>query len=68
MYKRQTYSYLMEILRGEGYETVMIPGVPSFCAVAARLGVSLTEMNSPLHIVCLLYTSCWIFFCCCVLN
>ena len=46
-----TYSYLMEILRGEGYETVMIPGVPSFCAVAARLGVSLTEMNSPLHIV-----------------
>ena len=41
----------MEILRGEGYETVMIPGVPSFCAVAARLGVSLTEMNSPLHIV-----------------
>lgn len=46
-----TYSYLMEMLRGEGYETVMIPGVPSFCAVAARLGVSLTEMNSPLHIV-----------------
>lgn len=46
-----TYSYLMEILRERGYETVMIPGVPSFCAVAARLGVSLTEdMNKPLHI------------------
>ena len=28
----------------------MVPGVPSFCAVAARLGVSLTEMNGPLHI------------------
>ena len=27
-----------------------VPGVSSFCAVAARLGVSLTEMNSPLHI------------------
>lgn len=29
----------------------MVPGVPSFCAVAARLGISLTEMNAPLHIV-----------------
>ena len=45
-----TYSYLMEILKDQGYETVMVPGVPSFCAVAARLGVSLTEMNGPLHI------------------
>ena len=45
-----TYSYLMQIFKDRGYETVMVPGVPSFCAVAARLGVSLTEMNSPLHI------------------
>ena len=45
-----TYSYLMEILGGQGYKTVMVPGVPSFCAVAARLGISLTEMNGPLHI------------------
>ena len=45
-----TYSYLMEIFKEQGYETVMVPGVPSFCAVAARLGVSLTEMNGPLHI------------------
>jgi precorrin-2/cobalt-factor-2 C20-methyltransferase len=45
-----TYAYLMELLGERGYETVMIPGVPSFCAVAARLGVSLTEMNSTLHI------------------
>ena len=41
---------LREVLGEQGYETVMVPGVPSFCAVAARLGVSLTEMNSPLHI------------------
>ena len=34
-----------------GYETVMIPGVPSFCASAAALGRSLTEMNEPLHIL-----------------
>ena len=29
----------------------MIAGVPSFCASAARLGVSLTEMNQGLHIL-----------------
>lgn len=45
-----TYSYLMELLRDRGYETVMVPGVPSFCAVAARLGVSLTGMDTALHI------------------
>lgn len=45
-----TYSYLMEILKDQGYETAMIPGVPSFCAVAARLNVSLTEMGTALHI------------------
>ena len=45
-----TYSYLMELLRERGYETAMVPGVPSFCAVAARLGISLTEMNTALHI------------------
>lgn len=45
-----SYSYLMEILKERGYETAMIPGVPSFCAVAARLNVSLTEMGTALHI------------------
>lgn len=46
-----TAGYMVALLKGRGYETVMIPGVPSFCAVAARLGASLTEMNTPLHIV-----------------
>lgn len=45
-----TYCYLMELVRGRGFETRMVAGVPSFCAVAARLGISLTEKNSPLHI------------------
>ena len=45
-----TGGYLMEQLKARGYETVMSPGVPSFCAAAARLGVSLTEMGSALHI------------------
>nr|WP_325184246.1 precorrin-2 C(20)-methyltransferase [uncultured Oscillibacter sp.] len=46
-----TFGYLMDILTGQGYESVMIPGVPSFCAVAARLGISLTAPDSPLHIL-----------------
>lgn len=29
----------------------MIPGVPSFCAAAARLGTSLTLGEVPLHII-----------------
>ena len=27
------------------------PGIPSFCAAAARLGISLTDMQSPVHLV-----------------
>lgn len=46
-----TYCYLMELLKEQGYETAMSAGVPSFCAVAARLGISLTTMNAPLHII-----------------
>ena len=46
-----TFGYLMDILAGEGYEAVMVPGVPSFCAVAARLGLSLTTASAPLHIL-----------------
>lgn len=46
-----TYCYLMELVKERGFETQMVAGVPSFCAIAARLGISLTEMNSPLHIV-----------------
>ncbi|MGN0629415.1 MAG: precorrin-2 C(20)-methyltransferase [Oscillospiraceae bacterium] len=46
-----TFSYIMEIVTAHGYEAVVIPGVTSFCASAARLGISLTSMNSPLHII-----------------
>ena len=45
-----TFCYLMEEIRAMEYEIRMVAGVPSFCAVAARLGISLTEMNTPLHI------------------
>ncbi len=43
--------YLLPSLQEEGYATEIIPGVPSFCAIAARLQVSLTEANLPLHIL-----------------
>ena len=46
-----TGSYLTDLLRERGCQTVMVPGVPSFCAAAARLGRSLTEMDLPVHIV-----------------
>jgi len=45
-----TFSYLAERL-ADRYRVVMIPGVTSFCASAAALGMSLTEMNRPLHII-----------------
>lgn len=43
--------YLLQKLAAMGYRTAMVPGVPSFCAAAARLGISLTGMHSPLHLV-----------------
>ena len=45
-----TCGRMMELVKGKGFRTRMIPGVPSFCAVAARLGESLTEDSAPLHI------------------
>lgn len=46
-----TPMYLHHILRQQGYETRMIPGVPSFCAVAAALDVSLCEGGEMLQII-----------------
>lgn len=46
-----TFGYIREIVGGAGYETAAVPGVPSFCAVAALLGTSLTTMQKPLHII-----------------
>ena len=46
-----TAYYILERVRSDGFEVVMCPGVTSFCAVAARLGRSLTRMGEPLHIL-----------------
>ena len=46
-----TFGYLAGPAAARGFRTEMIPGVTSFSAAAARLGVSLTEMDQPLHIL-----------------
>ena len=46
-----TYYYVHEIVANRGYEAILVPGVPSFCAVAARLGTSLCERSDRLLIV-----------------
>ena len=46
-----TFSYIQHILEDEGYEVELVSGIPSFCAAAARLGISLTEWDEMLHIL-----------------
>ena len=46
-----TFSYLQHILEADGYTVELVSGIPSFCAAAARLGVSLTEWDEPLHVI-----------------
>ena len=46
-----TFSYLQHILEADGYKVELVPGIPSFCAAAARLGISLTEWDEMLHVV-----------------
>ena len=46
-----TFSYIQHIMEDEGYEVELVSGIPSFCAAAARLGISLTEGNEPLHVI-----------------
>lgn len=46
-----TYIYIHRIVRARGYGTQIISGIPSFCAVAARLGGSLADRSEQLHII-----------------
>ena len=46
-----TYLYVHRRVRERGYEAELVPGVPSFCAAAARLGRSLCEGSQRLLIV-----------------
>ena len=46
-----TYIYVHKKVLSRGYDAELIPGVPSFCAVAARLGTALCEKSERLLIV-----------------
>ena len=46
-----TFSYIQHIVDNDGYKTEFVSGIPSFCAAAARMNISLAEWNEPLHII-----------------
>ena len=46
-----TWGYVMDLIRERGYETAMVPGIPSFCAAASRLDATLVSWGSPLHVI-----------------
>ena len=46
-----TYMYLHQRVLSRGYNVEVVPGVPSFCAAAARLNRSLCQGREPLLII-----------------
>lgn len=46
-----TFTYLQTLVKQHGYETVLVSGITSFCAAAARMDIPLTEWNQPLHVL-----------------
>lgn len=46
-----TYIYIHKRVVGMGYQAEIISGIPSFCAVSARLNMGLVEKAEPLHII-----------------
>lgn len=46
-----TCLYIHERMGKMGYDTQLIPGVPSFCAVAARMNTGLVKNREELHII-----------------
>ncbi len=46
-----TYTYIDERIKQRGYNTEMVSGVPSFCAVAAALGISLADKDEEIHVI-----------------
>ena len=46
-----TSMYIHQRVAQMGYQTQIISGVPSFCAAAAKLGVSLGEKHEQIHVI-----------------
>lgn len=46
-----TYLYVHHMVTADGYQTEIINGIPSFCAVASRLNTGLVERSEELHVI-----------------
>ena len=46
-----TYLYIHKRVQKDGYQAVIIPGIPSFCAAAAALNLGLAENKEEIHIL-----------------
>lgn len=46
-----TFIYIRNYIEENGFKTEFVNGIPSFCAAAARLGISLSEQNEQIHII-----------------
>lgn len=46
-----TYLYLHQRIDAFGYDTEIVSGITSFCAVSARLNTGLVEKAEPLHVI-----------------
>lgn len=46
-----TYQYVHRIVCEQGYQAQIISGIPSFLAVAARLGISLADRGEQIHVI-----------------
>lgn len=50
-----TYIYIHKKIQKRGLETEIVSGIPSFCAVAAKMGISLVEKAEELHVIPAVY-------------
>lgn len=46
-----TYIYIHRLVKASGYATQIINGIPSFCAVSAKLENSLVDRSEQLHVI-----------------
>ncbi len=46
-----TYMYVHRLVIERGYDAEIVNGIPSFCAVAGKLNISLCDKNEALHII-----------------
>ncbi len=46
-----TYTYVNQMLAQKGYETEIVPGIPSFCGGAAKAQISLAEGNESFGVI-----------------